>query len=206
MKALFHLVARLLSLGYDYRVGSIVKRLLDEVHSKSAARLFKSAGEGFYLERPANLHGCRYITVGKNFRSLGRLRLEAYDSHLGHSYTPSISIGDNVSINFDCHIGAVNRIEIGNNVLMASKIFITDHYHGEISKEALQTPPSERKVVSKGAVVIEDNVWIGEGVAILPGVVIGKNAIIGANAVVNRSIPANAIAAGNPAKVVKVLE
>jgi acetyltransferase-like isoleucine patch superfamily enzyme len=206
MKALFHLLARLLSLGYDYRIAAVVRRLLDEAHSHAAARLFKSAGEGFYLERPANLHGCRYISVGKNFRAFARLRLEAYDRHLEHSYTPSISIGDNVSINFDCHIGAINRIEIGNNVLMASKIFITDHYHGEINAEALKTPPSERKVCSRGAVVIEDNVWIGEGVVILPGVVIGKNCIVGANSVVNRSLPQNAIAAGNPAKVIKILE
>lgn len=57
-----------------------------------------------------------------------RLRIEAHDFHNGVKFSPEIIIGDNVSINYDCHIGAINKIVIGNNVLLASKIFITDHF------------------------------------------------------------------------------
>jgi acetyltransferase-like isoleucine patch superfamily enzyme len=88
---------------------------------------------------------------------------------------------------------------------MASKIFITDHSHGEVDGDALTTPPSQRKVVSKGPVIIGDNAWIGEGVVIMPDVTIGKNAIVGANSVVTTSIPENAVAAGIPARVLRVL-
>lgn len=177
----------------------------DRIFSAIVKKGFRKAGKVFRIDFPANILGKKYISIGDNFTSFSRLRLEAYDRHLGNTYYPSIEIGNNVSINFDCHIGCVNRIVIGNNVLLASKIFITDHMHGEISIEALKTPPSLRKLISKGPVIIEDNVWIGEGVAIMPNVTIGKNSIIGANSVVNKDVPANTVVAGVPAKIIKVL-
>jgi acetyltransferase-like isoleucine patch superfamily enzyme len=205
LRALFDVITKLLSFLYYYRLAVLMRRIFNEIYSKSLSRQFKSVGNELYIEYPVTLNGGHYISIGNKFSAFARLRLEAYDKHLDNSYTPSIVIGNNVSINFDCHIGCINQIIIGNNVLMASKIFITDHYHGEINKEALIAPPSQRNVVSKGPVIIEDNVWIGEGVAILPGVVIGKNTIIGANSVVTKDVPANAIAAGIPAKVIRIL-
>lgn len=77
--------------------------------------------------------------------------------------------------------------------MIASKVFITDHSHGEININSLTLPPSSRKIVSKGAVIIEDNVWIGEGVCILPNVTIGRNSIVGANSVVTNNIPENCV-------------
>lgn len=64
---------------------------------------------------------------------------------------------------------------------------------------------SERDLDYDKSVIIGKNVWLGEGVAVLPGAIIGDNAIIGANAVVIGEIPANAIAAGVPAKVKKII-
>ncbi|MBO1922991.1 acyltransferase [Thiomicrorhabdus sp. 6S3-12] len=116
-----------------------------------------------------------------------------------------MQIGDNVSINFNCHIGCVNKILIGNNVLIASNVFITDHSHGSINEADLEKPPKDRALVSKGAVIIEDNVWIGDGVSIFANVTIGKNSIIGANSVVTKSIPENCVAVGTPAQVIKNL-
>ena len=60
-------------------------------------------------------------------------------------------------------------------------------------------------MVSKGPVIIEDNVWIGEGVCVLPNVTIGRNSIVGANSVVTKSFSENSVIAGNPAKLIKVL-
>ncbi|MEZ2334978.1 DapH/DapD/GlmU-related protein [Mucilaginibacter sp. RCC_168] len=166
----------------------------------------KKVGENFSVQYPMNHVGLKFISIDNNFSCFSRLRLEAFDKHLDNSYTPIVNIGANVSINFDCHIACINNIEIGNNVLIASKVFITDHSHGEINTLALETPPSARKVVSKGPVIIEDNVWIGEGVAILSNVTIGKNSIIGANAVVTKSFPENSLIGGNPAKLIKTIE
>jgi acetyltransferase-like isoleucine patch superfamily enzyme len=88
---------------------------------------------------------------------------------------------------------------------MGRKVFITDNSHGSFTREQLDIRPNYRPLISKGPVIIEENVWIGEMVCIMPGVTIGRGSIIGANAVVTKSIPPYSIAAGVPAKVIKQL-
>jgi acetyltransferase-like isoleucine patch superfamily enzyme len=177
----------------------------NQLYSMWKANEFKKTGEIFFAQFPMYLHGGKYITIGSNFNCGLRLRLEAFDEHLGYQFIPKITIGNNVSINSDCHIGAINEIIIEDGVLIASKVFITDHFHGEISNEAIITPPSERKLYSKGPVKIEKNVWIGEGVAILPNVTIGENSIIGSNSVITRDIPKNSVVGGNPSRIIRTL-
>lgn len=167
---------------------------------------FNKTGEFFHICYPLYLYGGKYITFGENFSCDQRLRLDALDEFLGETFNPEIIIGNNVSIQKDCHIGAINKIIIGNNVLVASKVYICDHSHGEATKDDLLLPPGQRKLYSKGPVVIEDNVWLGEGVVVLAGVTIGENSIIGANSVVTRSIPKNCVVGGNPARVIREIK
>jgi acetyltransferase-like isoleucine patch superfamily enzyme len=167
---------------------------------------FKSIGENCYFAFPFYLKGGAYIKIGANASFDQRLRLDAIDTFLGDSFLPEILIGHHVSIQKDCHIGAINKIIIGNNVLLASKVYISDHSHGEITEEAVLVPPAQRKLHSKGPVIIEDNVWLGEGVVVLAGVTIGENSIVGANAVVTKSIPKNCVAAGNPARIIREIK
>lgn len=109
-------------------------------------------------------------------------------------------IGDYVHINADC------SIEIGDNVLMASKIFISDTNHGNYygdNQSSPDTNPSLRDYFFK-PVRIGNNVWIGENAVILPGTIVGDGCIIGANAVLNgKDYPSYSIIAGIPAKVIK---
>lgn len=184
---------------------NISKKILNYIYSAVIRMGFKHVGKNFFIESPAILRGGKYISIGNDFYCFGRLRMEAYDKHNGHTYQPEIVIGNGVSINFDCHIAAVNKIVFGDGVLLGSKVFITDHFHGETTPESLQIPPSKRKVTSKGPVIIEDNVWIGEGVAIMPNLTIGKNSIVGANAVVTKSFPPNSIIGGVPARLIKTI-
>lgn len=135
-----------------------------------------------------------------------RVQMETFEKHNGFDFSPQIIVGNNVSINFDVHIAAINEIIIEDNVLIASKVFITDHFHGNNLRESNALPPSERKLYSKGPVHIEKNVWIGEGACIMPNVTVGMNSIIGANSVVTRDIPPNCVVGGCPAKVLKRLE
>ena len=156
-----------------------------------------------YIAHPLYLIGPQYITVGSNFRAEPGLRIEAWDSYAGVAHQPKIVIGDGVIVNFHVHIGAIDRIEIGDNVLIGSNVLITDHSHGTTSDEDMRLTPLMRPLTSKGPVVIESNVWIGEGVCILAGVRIGHSAIIGANAVVTRDVAAGDVVGGIPAKSIK---
>lgn len=162
-------------------------------------------GHNSELRRPYFIKNPQYISIGDNFSAMWHLRIEAWDEYAGVKYSPQIIIGNNVRLNTDVHIGCINKIIIGDNVLMASRIYISDHSHGDITADALSKPPAKRPLFSKGPVIIEDNVWIGEGVCIMSGVTIGRNSIIGANAVVTKSIPENSVAIGVPARVIKTL-
>lgn len=115
-------------------------------------------------------------------------------------------MGDNCIIGDYVHIVANHKVHIGNNVLMASRVFITDTNHGNYKGNSQSRPteaPNSRKLFYS-PVKIGDNVWIGENVSILPGVEIGNGCIIGANSVVTKNIPQNCIAVGNSAKVIKI--
>ena len=166
---------------------------------------FAHFGNNSGINKPMYLRGGKYISIGDNFHCDHRLRLDAIDAYKNQTFTPSIVIGNNVTIQKDCHIGAIDKIVIGNNVLMGSKIFISDHSHGDTSVSSIALFPVDRLLVSKGPINIENNVWIGEGAVILSGVTIGENSIIGANAVVTKSVPRNCVVAGNPAKIIKQL-
>jgi len=202
---IFKVIAQLVSYALPYRFFGIFNLFINTVIWNSAKRKFGAMGKGSYIEWPFVINDPENIFIGDNFSAATQLRIETFNSYKGQSFTPNLIIGDNVILNNDCHIGCINRIEIGNNVLGASRIFITDHYHGQISSEDLDVLAAKRPLYSKGAVIIKENVWIGEGVVILPNVTIGENAIIGANSVVNKDVPANAVVAGMPAKIIKIL-
>lgn len=189
-----------------YGFVSRINRCFTKLYSYTISLRLNKKSSNIYVEYPIYLRGESNITVGSNFTTHKRLRLETYSSFQGVDFSPTISIGNNVCINYDCHIGAINKIVIGNNVLIASRVFITDHFHGQVQTlEEMNIPPSQRPLYSKGPVIIGDNVWIGENVSILPNVRIGSGAVIGANSVVSKDIPDYAIACGVPAKIIKQL-
>jgi lipopolysaccharide O-acetyltransferase len=106
------------------------------------------------------------------------------------------------------HIAATHFVEIGDNVLMGSKVVVTDHNHGQYSKDhtSPNIPPALRPLDHDRSVVIGRNVWLGDGVVVTPGSSIGEGAVIGANSVVQGRIPPFTIAAGVPAKIMKVFD
>lgn len=139
-----------------------------------------------FLRSSGRIMGCKNLTLGIFNR---------IDIHKNGVLT----IGKNVQINDYCHIGCSLNVFIGDDSLIASRVFITDHDHfvGDIG-----TVPNNGQLVSE-SVTIGKRVWIGEGVAILKGVSIGDDVIVGSNSVVTRSFPSSVIIAGAPAKIIK---
>ena len=155
------------------------------------------------LRFPLYIRGHKYIDWGINLTTGVNLRIDA--DPIIPINSKILKFGNDVQLNDYVHIGAIHSITIGNNVLIASKVFISDHNHGNYSgimQSNPNTSPAKRELRYK-PVNIEDNVWIGEHVSVLLGVTIGEGAIIGANSVVSKSIPAYCIAVGSPAKVIK---
>jgi acetyltransferase-like isoleucine patch superfamily enzyme len=94
---------------------------------------------------------------------------------------------------------ADERIEVGNRVLLGANVVVTDTDFHPLDAEARQRAPQEG---AHAPVIIEDDVFVGTQALILKGVRIGRGAVVGAGAVVTRDVPAGAVVAGNPARVV----
>lgn len=151
---------------------------------------------------PIDLRGRKYIKVSKGFTTGVGCRLEAYPIN-GEQ---TLFFGENFQMNDYVHITAMKSVVIGNNVLFASKIYISDCSHGSYDGNEFDSNPEiipHNRVLNAKPVVIHDNVWLGEFVSVLPGVIIGKGTIVGANSVVSKSLPPNVIAVGSPAKPIK---
>ena len=100
----------------------------------------------------------------------------------------------------DCIFLDVNRITIGDNVMLGPRVGLYTAGH-PLDSDVRNIDQLEFGL----PIVIEDNVWLGGNVVVLPGVTIGKNTVIGSGSVVTKDIPADSIAVGNPAKVIKKL-
>ncbi|MBC5622721.1 acyltransferase [Butyricimonas sp. NSJ-56] len=122
-----------------------------------------------------------------------------------------IFMGEYSKIGVNSHINCSNMITIGKDTAIASNTVIQDnntHPVNPIDRRIMRRTPHGSdlrswKHAASAPIIIGENVWIGEHVRICKGVTIGDNAIIAACSVVTKDVPANSVAAGNPAKIVK---
>lgn len=176
-----------------------------EYYEKVLKKKCKNCGDNVRVYSPYSLKGLEHVLIGNDVKIGKGSRIEAWSLHNNIEFKPNIILGNNVSMGKNCHIGAINEVVIGDNVLMGSDVVIIDHAHGKSDADNIVVPPNERVLFSKGKICIKENVWIGDKVVILPNVIIGENSIVGAGAVVTKNVPANCVVCGNPAKVVKIL-
>ena len=191
--------------GLLYRIHNFLHNKHVSILWNSQRKRFKSIGNGSSALELPYIIGYDYIIIGDNFHIGKDVRIEARDKYGKQQFHPSIVIGNNVTFTGRCYLSCVDKIKIGNGVLLGRDVFITDNTHGDSSEAVLGVEPISRQLKSKGPVIIGDNVWIGRQVTVLPGVTIGENSIIGANSLVNKDVPPNCVAAGNPANVKKIL-
>lgn len=162
---------------------------------------FDSIGPGLDVSYPqgielwgANIHAGKCLHLRSSRGHM--IRLSTWDSG---TRVGEIHIGDNVLISPGNQIIASEKITIGSNTMLASGCYISDSdWHDTYDRTA--------ELDKHAPIHLGENVWLGVHVIVGKGVTIGDNSIIGAGSVVVSDIPANVIAAGNPAKVVKQLD
>ncbi len=114
-------------------------------------------------------------------------------------YGYQIHIGAGTFVNVGLVALDVATITIGDDVQIGPNVQLLTPTH------PLEAEPRRSKLEAAKPITIGDNVWLGGGVIVLPGVSIGENTVVGAGAVVTKDLPANVVAVGNPARVVRSL-
>ncbi|KRK64603.1 hypothetical protein FC72_GL000331 [Companilactobacillus tucceti DSM 20183] len=110
-------------------------------------------------------------------------------------FGPNIKLGKNIFINRNCMFVDLGGVTLEDGVLIGPDVKLISVNH------PLESARRHNVVVDP--VLIKENAWIGANAIVLPGVTVGKNSVIGAGSVVTRDVPANSVAVGNPAKVIK---
>ena len=110
-----------------------------------------------------------------------------------------IDIGDYALLCPGVRLDSACHIEVGPNTMIAAGAYLTDADWHDVYDRS-------KPIGNSSKITLADNVWIGDSAIVCKGVSVGANSVIGAGSVVTRDIPANVIAAGNPAKVVKELD
>ena len=171
-------------------------------------------GRGFSLVFPpvlfklVNAFGVHIYTgyYARRFKRWGKCSILGYplERFPQGNGEPEIKIGNGCHIGAYAHLTATRGITIGDNLLTGTNVIITDNAHGATDTiEALQCAPSSRPLLSKGEVIIGNNVWLANNVCILPGVKIGDGVVVAANSCVTHDLPDYCVAAGCPAKIIK---
>ena len=113
-----------------------------------------------------------------------------------------VEIGAKTVMGQECTISAYQHVRIGEQCVIADRSMFIDFDHGVVEVER----PIRQQGIYKRDVRVGSNVWIGYGACILRGVSVGDNSIVGTNSVVTRDVPANAVVAGIPARIIRMRE
>lgn len=160
-----------------------------------------SVGAGFNMEQLPYLKGKGRIFIASNVRLSGKSTIEFSRAFRDD---PEFRIGAGTFVGHGCAFHIADRVEIGNNCLIAAGVTVFDlDGHPLDAEQRRKGLPSPRDKVQR--VIVGNDVWIGLGVTILKGVSVGDRAIIALRSVVTKDVPPDTIVAGNPAVVVKRL-
>lgn len=174
-------------------------RILARLYTLLLASQFKEFGAGSRIMPPFRYYGLNQISLGGK----GTINRDCWIHVVGgreDDESAKIVIQAHAGIGMGATISAAQQVIIGEYVLLARNVYISDHAH---AYENLDMPIMHQGIDSIAPVSIGRNTWLGENAVVLPGVTIGQHCVIGANAVVNTSIPDFSVAVGAPARVVR---
>lgn len=160
----------------------------------------KHLGKGVQIGKGVIFLNPHRVYIGDNVSIGPDTFFGPVESYEGVQYNSKIVIGNNTIIGKNNSFAAIDGVIIGNDVLFAGYVHITDHNHGY---KDIKQPIMKQPLITKGPVVIDDSCWLGFNCEVLSGVHIGTHAIVAARAVVTKDVPSYCIVAGNPARIVK---
>lgn len=168
--------------------------------AEQAAPPYAALGAGSFVAPGASITCPHRVEIGSGVTIMPGAWLSVVEEHLGRRYEPRLRIGDRAWLGRDIVIACMGLVEIGADVLTADRVFVGDTYHGyrDPQRPIAQQAMSEPRPVRIGA-----GAFLGVGSIVLPGVTIGENGYVGAGAVVTSDVPARAVVAGNPARVIR---
>jgi acetyltransferase-like isoleucine patch superfamily enzyme len=162
------------------------------------ARAFAAWGEGSVIVPPARVEEAACIHIGANVIIQEHAWL-AVERRPGLP-DPSLRIGDHVRLNRFVKIECAGSVDIGEGVLIADRVHISDVDHPALKTDDGPCPDPDRR---PRPITIGPRVFIGAGAVIKSGVTIGEHAYVSANTVVVRDVPPRTLVAGSPARAVR---
>lgn len=160
------------------------------------ANRFKSFGAKSHVAGPFRVDGVTRISIGSAtfVQGGGWLYCVGIDGA-----DASLSIGDGCVLGYNNHVTAVRNVRIGDHVLTANNVYISDNVH---DYQDTTVPIMDQPVVFRQPVTIGSGSWIGENACII-GANVGRNCVVGANAVVTRDVPDFCVVVGIPARIIR---
>jgi acetyltransferase-like isoleucine patch superfamily enzyme len=147
---------------------------------------FVCPGVTFEIGKDATVRLGRWSWIGHN----SKIRV-----HQG-----TFELGAKSVMGQECTVSMFQHVSIGRECVIADRVMLIDFDHGVVETER----PIREQGIYKRDVRVGHNVWIGYGACFLRGTTTGDNAVIGTSSVVSKNIPANAVAAGTPARVIRM--
>ena len=163
-------------------------------------RFLTRGGWRWRTDGPLFLGPCLELEIGRKARvDFGRFVWIGHGTKI-RCHEGVVEIGAKTVMGQECTISAYKRVRIGEQCVIADRAMFIDFDHGVVEVER----PIRVQGIYTREVEVGSNVWIGYGACILRGVSVGDNSIVGTNSVVTKDVPANAVVAGVPARIVRM--
>ena len=189
------------------------KRMVEgKLYNATSKDIFWQHARGLWLTQ--KLNKCSVLNQPRQKRLINKLIPSSKDKSVW-AFTPfyceygvNINVGNGVFFNYGCTLLDISPITLEDGVWLGANVTIATPCHPLLAHERINTqyPDGFHDLEYSKPVTIKKNAWIASNVTICGGVTIGENTVVGAGSIVTRDLPANCIAVGSPARVLRYLD